>query len=62
MQGRRQAERENGNVVFLTEALRGVGDLLSGLESKAGKSLETVKLAIGRARFEYAVGEKNEAL
>ncbi len=41
-QGRRQVERQNGNVVFLAEALRGVSDLLSGLEGEAGKTLETV--------------------
>lgn len=62
VQGRCQAERKNGNVVFLAEALRGVSDLLSGLEGEAGKTLETVKLAVRRARLEDAVGKKNEAL
>jgi hypothetical protein len=35
---------------------------LGGLEGKAGKTLETVNLAVGRARLEYTVGEKNKAL
>jgi hypothetical protein len=41
VQGRRQVERDSGDVVFLAEALRGVSDLLSGLEGEAGKTLET---------------------
>ena len=46
VQRRRQIERENGNVVFLTEALRGFGYLLRSLQGQAGKALETVKLSV----------------
>ena len=43
---RLQVECENGNVVFLAEALRGIGDLLSRPKSETEKTLETVKLTV----------------
>src|SRR5579872_2421279 len=58
----REPQRQHGNVVFLTELLRGTRDLLCGHKRKAGEALETIKLARFGTRFRYTVREQDEAL
>ena len=53
---------EDGDVVFLAEALGGVGDVGGGEAGEVGEAVEAEEFAFGGAGFDDAVGEEDEGL
>ena len=56
--GKRQSE--HGDVVFLAEGPRGLGDFFGGFSGNGGRALKAEELAMSIAGFDHAVTEQHE--
>jgi hypothetical protein len=56
----REGEREDGDVVFLTEGLRGVSDIFGGLGCDSTSALEAKEFTGRIASLNHAVGDEQQ--
>ena len=59
---RQPRDRQNGDVVFLSEGLRGIGDVSSRLCTDVARTIKAIKLAGWAHRFDDTIGEQRQRI